>query len=256
MRGFAVGVGPVGPQAGHQHGLAVARGELQHLVLAVRAGNVLVEGVHHQDGVVAAEGLAPVVLQGVAAGVIGAGMFVVVGRRLAGQPAPVAHGLDHPPPALTDDDGRIRTGKQAVVARQRLGAAQVGQLLGGPGDLVSGYAHVAFGLLSDLGLQGALGAVEAGRLCEQLLLPALGLAVIPDADLRGHLGHGGVFGQQEGVVHALGGLGAGLAGVVEVELGEVLQRHDGAVGADQLAIVGFDLGGVAHGGLMPQWPEP
>ncbi|KAG1593028.1 hypothetical protein G6F46_014502 [Rhizopus delemar] len=48
------------------------------------------------------------------------------------------------------------------------------------------------------------------------------------------------------VVHGFWGFRALLAGIVRVQLGEFLQRENGAELAHQLGVVGADQGGIAH----------
>jgi len=114
-------------------------------------------------------------LQVVAAGVVGAGKFVVVEGRLAGRSALIAHRLENAAAVLQHHHRRIDAGENPRVAILELGPSQVSQPTPRLVDLAGGDPLAFAGGLGDLVLQLSLGVNQAGALREELLLDPGGL---------------------------------------------------------------------------------
>lgn len=148
----------------------------------------------------------------------------------------------------------IRTQPEGIGAVRK--PFQIAQLAHGALDLVAGDAHVFPGLLRLLGLQRSLCIGQALPVGEKLLLEDGSLDLVPLLNLRPHCPLYRAGTGTERITHRLRGLGPLLARVLDIERGELLQRHGGTGHAHQRLVSGRDLGGVARGPTLPTTSFP
>src|SRR6185312_8320606 len=199
----------------------------------------------------------------VSTGVVGPGVLALHRLIPSGQPALIAHRNQGASAILEDHHWHVLAGKDARIARQPFGTAEICKRPLRGLHLVARDALFILRLLGDLGLQSALGVGEALLLCKQLRLERTGQLRVGFGDQVMELPFVFIAWVRERILHGLGELSPSAVLLLLPEKANVLiDVHDRAELPLELAELGPDLRGVTHGsppwsllaGALPQRP--
>src|ERR1700743_1392203 len=234
------------------HYIAFGFPRLERAVLLHVQADIFIEALGYHQRVVVAELAVPKLLEIVTARVVEAGKLPVVDGRHAGRAAVITHRRQYVLAVLPDDDAGVDKGKYPIVVRNGVAAPQVRELRGERRDLAGGNAYILARPLGFLLLQRAFRVHQACFLQEKILL-----------QLSGHAGPVFLDGIRDPVLLIGGGIGeiclesardhnARIVQAPEEQPLDLVVVDTQAELTVQLAGHLDDLGGVAHGDILPE----